>query len=561
MRRAIALAFLLLVTSFASVSASQPGDDAYAQWAEQDHCEYFEATGKYLCFGFKSYWHDYGGLEIFGYPITNEIQEDGLTVQYFERARLEWHPGVWPERHDVLQGLLGVEVSRDLVDHDAFAPVDAAKDGCEYFSKTGHTVCGEFLKRWQMSGGLPVFGYPISEAFTDDDGVVVQYFERQRMEHQPGVWPERHDVLLGLLGVEVWEAKVGPGPEPEPEPQPELSVVAGDLVQPRGLLYTDHGLYIAEAGAGGEGPCITMGSGVEGCFGETSAVTLVDDEGQQRILDGVAGFVEETGEGVGIHDLTIDDDGNIYAVVGLGADPAERDATGEAGETLGTVIKIDDEGGYSIVADLAEFEAVNNPDGSDPPDSNPYGIAWDGQDLIVADAGANNVLRVSLDGEVELVAVLPQRMVDAPPFIPADQIPMESVPTNVEVGPDGNYYVTELTGFPFPVGGAVVHQITPDGDVSVYAEGFTNLGDLAIDADGNIWVLEILAGGLLNADPEDPSTLASRIVKIATDGTQSEYMFQGMVFATGIEVGAEGEIYVTNLAVTPDAHVLRIDLP
>ncbi|MEX2426120.1 MAG: hypothetical protein WD401_05075, partial [Thermomicrobiaceae bacterium] len=240
MRRAIALALLLLVATFGPVAASETRDDAYAEWADQDYCEYFEQTGNYLCFGFKDYWHDYGGLEIFGYPITNEMQEDGTTVQYFERARFEWHPGAWPERHDVLQGLLGVEVSMHMDDHDAFDSVEKAKGHCEYFAATGHNVCDEFLKRWAMSGGLPVFGYPISEAFVNDEGMFVQYFERQRMEHQPGVWPERHDVLLGLLGVDVWE-NVKP---PEPEPQPELTVVAGDLVQPRGVLASDHGIYV-----------------------------------------------------------------------------------------------------------------------------------------------------------------------------------------------------------------------------------------------------------------------------------------------------------------------------
>jgi hypothetical protein len=557
MRRAIALAVLLLITTFAPVAANQAGDDAFAEWAEQDHCEYFEQTGKYLCFGFKSYWHEYGGLEIFGYPISNEMQEDGTTVQYFERARFEWHPGVWPERHDVLQGLLGVELSRDMADHDAFAPTRAAKDGCEYFKATGHNVCDEFLKRWEMSGGLPVFGYPISEAFEDEDGMLVQYFERQRMEYQEGVWPERHNVLLGRLGAEIWDDHT----EPEPEPQPELTVVAGDLVQPRGLFYSDHGLYIAEAGAGGDGPCIILGSGAEGCVGESSALTLLDDEGQNRVVDGISSIVEETGEGVGIHDATIDDDGDIYVVVGLGADPSLLDDLGAEGEYLATVMHVDTDGEVYVIADLAEFEADNNPDEADPPDTNPYGIAWDGEDLIVADAGANSILRVSLDGDIEVVAVLPARMVEPPPFIQAPEIPMESVPTNVAVGPDGNYYVAELTGFPFQVGGANIYQITPDGDVSVYADGFTNLGDLTFDADGNLWALEILAGGLLNADPEDPSTLASRIIKVAPDGSQSDYMFQGMAFATGIAIGSEGEIYVSNLAVTPDAHVLRIDLP
>lgn len=558
MRRAIALAMLLLITSFASVSATTDGSDAYAEWADYDYCDYYEQTDKYLCFGFRSYWNDYGGLEIFGYPISNEIQEDGLTVQYFERARLEWHPGVWPERHNVLQGRLGAEeAARQYAGHSAFERTDASKDGCVYFAITGHNVCDNFLKRWQMSGGLPVFGYPISEAFTNDDGMLVQWFERQRMEYQPGVWPERHNVLLGLIGVDVWESKAGPTPPPA---QPELTVIADNLVQPRGILATEHGIYIAEAGAGGDGPCIMLGSGVEGCVGLSSALTVLDAEGQRRLVEGISSLIEETGEGIGIHDIAVDDEGEIYVVVGLGANPELLWDLGEDGDDLAAVLHIDADGEVTFIADLAEHEEFENPDGTDL-DTNPYGIAWDGESLIVADAGGNSVLRVSLDGDVETVAVLPSRMVEAPPFIPAPEIPMDSVPVNVAVGPDGNYYVAELTGFPFPPGGANIYKITPDGDVSVHASGFTNLGDLAFDHHGNLWALEIVAGGLLSADPDDPSTLASRIIKIAPGGTETDYMFQGMAFATGIDIGAEGEIYVVNLAVTPMAHVLRIDLP
>jgi hypothetical protein len=54
---------------------------------------YFPETGKSIILGFKHFWETHGGLEIFGYPLTEEIQEDGRTVQYFERAVFEW----WPE--------------------------------------------------------------------------------------------------------------------------------------------------------------------------------------------------------------------------------------------------------------------------------------------------------------------------------------------------------------------------------------------------------------------------------------------------------------------------------
>lgn len=84
-------------------------------------CEYFAATGHNLCYGFRLYWHNHGldfgdagysyreSLALFGYPISEEFTSGGRTVQYFERARLEWHPEN-PAPWDVLGGLLGVEV-------------------------------------------------------------------------------------------------------------------------------------------------------------------------------------------------------------------------------------------------------------------------------------------------------------------------------------------------------------------------------------------------------------------------------------------------------------------
>ncbi len=51
----------------------------------------YAATGHYLCAGFRAYWNMYGGLPIYGYPISEEFQEKNpdtgqvYTVQYFER--------------------------------------------------------------------------------------------------------------------------------------------------------------------------------------------------------------------------------------------------------------------------------------------------------------------------------------------------------------------------------------------------------------------------------------------------------------------------------------------
>ncbi|MDP9373491.1 MAG: hypothetical protein M3Q65_13780 [Chloroflexota bacterium] len=82
-----------------------------------------------------------------------------------------------------------------------FATVGDFLPTSRYFPETGHTVSGRFLTYWQTSGGLPVFGYPLTEAFTDPaTGRTVQYFERQRFESHPQNKPP-YDVLLGLLGV------------------------------------------------------------------------------------------------------------------------------------------------------------------------------------------------------------------------------------------------------------------------------------------------------------------------------------------------------------------------
>lgn len=69
---------------------------------------------------FKTYWDNHGGLEQFGYPITEEFQEvsatDGKTyvTQYFERARFEQHPDKAGTPFEVEQGLLGRELIKML---------------------------------------------------------------------------------------------------------------------------------------------------------------------------------------------------------------------------------------------------------------------------------------------------------------------------------------------------------------------------------------------------------------------------------------------------------------
>jgi hypothetical protein len=72
---------------------------------------YFAETEHNISPRFLDYWQTHGGLAQFGYPITEErydILEDGKTyqTQYFERARLEYHPENDPP-YDILSGQFG----------------------------------------------------------------------------------------------------------------------------------------------------------------------------------------------------------------------------------------------------------------------------------------------------------------------------------------------------------------------------------------------------------------------------------------------------------------------
>ncbi|GAF71509.1 unnamed protein product, partial [marine sediment metagenome] len=83
------------------------------------NCRYFAETGHYVCNEFLEFYETWGEAEIFGYPLTEAFDDSrlGLRVQYFQRARMEWHPDN-PEPYKVLPGLLVDELGY----HTRFPP-------------------------------------------------------------------------------------------------------------------------------------------------------------------------------------------------------------------------------------------------------------------------------------------------------------------------------------------------------------------------------------------------------------------------------------------------------
>lgn len=335
-------------------------------------------------------------------------------------------------------------------------------------------------------------------------------------------------------------------------------VVATGLNNPRDLDFAPNGaLFIAEAGTGGDGPTVVGPDGGLLHFGLSGSVTRVFKGRQERIVTGLPSLAAENGTAaIGPLGVSFGQLGHASLSIGLGRPPAARASLGPAAAWMGFVFQMNQNGHLKPVADIAAFEAANDPDGNGP-DTNPYGLLADKAGKVyVADAGANALLEVDAKGVVSVVAVFPNRIVDVPPFLQPPlppQIPMQAVPTNVARGPDGALYVSQLTGFPFPVGGARIYRVVAGAAPTVYATGFTNIIDLEFDAVGNLYVLEIDRNGLLAPQ------VTGRLVRINVDHTVDTIATDGLVMPGGMTIGPDGFIYVSNYSTSAGGgQVVRI---
>lgn len=162
---------ILLILSLTGISVNAQG---------QVEAEYFPETGHYVKGDFL---HFYNGIEnpisIYGFPITEEFTDkSGELVQYFQRARFEYHPDK-PDGQKVGLTPLGsllYQPQGKLVVNNPLA--------CRYFTETEFAVCFAFLEFFEENGGIAQFGYPIS-SFEFHDNLIVQYFQRARFEWRP----------------------------------------------------------------------------------------------------------------------------------------------------------------------------------------------------------------------------------------------------------------------------------------------------------------------------------------------------------------------------------------
>jgi len=194
---------------------------AIAPVAPSGQGRYFPEAGHNLSGHFLAYWEQHGGLARFGYPITDE-RTDGLadasptghlyTTQYFERARLEYHPENAGTPYAVLLGQFG---RRILADNALLA--------------------GPFRALYLTDEAVRLrFGRPIDPAAQSPG--VLQTFERGRMYYatrsapdyvgEPIIYvlcgaPERGTIPVGHTAAfyrDTWAEGQDPGGGPAPVP-------------------------------------------------------------------------------------------------------------------------------------------------------------------------------------------------------------------------------------------------------------------------------------------------------------------------------------------------------
>lgn len=139
--------------------------------------------------------------EIYGEPITEAFTDPrtNLLVQYFEKARFEYHPTEPPQRQVHLSPL---GINHYLLARDQILPNQVIDNwqGCRVFSDTGLHVCMAFLAYFEANGGEYTFGPPVSNAVWLN-GRLVQYFFYSRLEWHPDL-PIGKNIQVSNLGYE-----------------------------------------------------------------------------------------------------------------------------------------------------------------------------------------------------------------------------------------------------------------------------------------------------------------------------------------------------------------------
>ncbi len=233
------------------------------------------------------------------------------------------------------------------------------------------------------------------------------------------------------------------------------------------------------------------------------------------------------------------------------------------------IYRMTPDGTITPILDMAAYQ-VGDPDpnnlADDPAETNPYGIAaLKTNDVLVADAAGNDIIRVSPDGSAVTVARFTTRLVRTDkvgdPTLPP-KLPAEAVPPSIAIGRDGWAYVGQLVGFPGRPGSAKIWRVNPYAEdatcdashrtrnCKVWKSGFTSIVDLAFNPkNGTLYVYEIAKKGWLAFEEGfAPGGVFPKAVLLEVRrGHKPRELAKGKLSQPGgVVVARDGSIFVTD---------------
>jgi hypothetical protein len=331
-----------------------------------------------------------------------------------------------------------------------------------------------------------------------------------------------------------------------------VTVYASGLNNPRGLKFgPDGNLYVAEGGVGGAtaapaDPACEVIPPVGPYTGSTtgSRISMIDALGNRTtFVDNLPSSQTSAALGYlvsGVADVAFIGD-TLYAVL------AGAGCSHGVPSIPNGIVRVNPDHSWTLVADLSAYQRshpVAHPEEDDfEPDGTWFSMLSLRGNLYAVEPNHGEIVKVTPAGAIS-------RVVD----VSATQ--GHVVPASIAY--HGNFYIGNLGLFPQDAGSSNVWKVTPSGQVKVDTRGFNMVLGLAFDDRDRMYVLEASA-----APAPAPGT--GRIIRVSPNGKKRDVIVEGLFLPTGMTMGPDGNLYVSNVGFGPPpvglGQVLKVELP